>query len=138
MKNKEITMKINIDTINKIAKITILTPDKQEIKLTEKVKFKKGASIKKEIKKLLHRLKNKDIIEEIYKKYGNEEELKSKNGLTLTNKTLNIKIELTMKIKKEYKAALTTYYKTNDQQNTTSTNKEKYLINVYPKTKNRR
>jgi hypothetical protein len=48
-------------------------------------------------------------LEEIYEKYGNEQRFELSNGSTLTNKTINIKVELIIEAKKEYEIALTTY-----------------------------
>ena len=109
MGNKEIKAKIKVNTENNTAEITILTPNKQEIKLTEKVKFKGEIPTKKEIEKLLYKLQDNGFLEEIYKHYGNEQTFELSNGLTVENKTLNVKIELIMEVKKEYETVLTTF-----------------------------
>jgi hypothetical protein len=109
MENKEINVKIKINTENNTAEITILTPNKQEVKFTEKVKFKKEMPSKKEIEKLLYKLQDNGLLEEIYKHYGNEQTFKLSNGLTVENKALNVKIELIMEVRKEYKTVLTTF-----------------------------
>ena len=73
------------------------------------MKFKREIPTKKEIQKLLYRLHDNGILEEIYEKYGNEQTFELSNGSTLTNKTVNIKVELIIEVKKEYKIILTTY-----------------------------
>jgi ribosomal protein L2 len=108
MESKEIKAKIKVNTENNTAEITITAPNGQEIRLIEKVKFKREVLTKKEIKKLLYRLLDNGILEEIYENYGSEQTFELSNGLTLTNKTLNIKVELTMEVKKEYEIALAT------------------------------
>jgi ribosomal protein L11 len=108
MENKEIKAKIKVNTESNTAEITITTPDGQKMKLTEKVKFKRELPTKKEIKKLLYRLLDSGILEEINKNYGDEQTFELSNGSTLTNKTLDIKVELTMEVKKEYEIALAT------------------------------
>jgi uncharacterized pyridoxamine 5'-phosphate oxidase family protein len=109
MENKEINVKININTENNTAEITITAPNGQEIKLTEKVKFKREIPTKKEIQKLLYKLQDNGILEEIYKNYGSEQIFELSNGLTVANKTLNVKVELIIEVKKEYEIALATY-----------------------------
>jgi ribosomal protein L2 len=108
MENKEIKAKIKVNTENNTAEITIKKPNGQEVKLTEKVKFKREIPTKKEIKKLLYRLLDSGILEEINKNYGNEQTFELSDGSTLTNKTLDIKVELTMEVKKEYEVTLAT------------------------------
>jgi uncharacterized pyridoxamine 5'-phosphate oxidase family protein len=110
MKNKEITVKIiKVNTENDTVEITITEPNGQEMKLTEKVKFKSEIPTKKEIQKLLYRLQDNGILEEIYEKYGNKQTFELSNGSTLTNKTVNIKVELIIEAKKEYEITLATY-----------------------------
>lgn len=109
MKNKEIKAKIKVNTENNTAEITISKPDKKEIRLIEKVKFKREVPTKKEIQKLLYKLQDNGILEEIYENYGSEQAFELSNGWILTNKILNIKIELIMEAKKEYEITLATH-----------------------------